>query len=249
MEITKGYRRTSSVEFLENYSVTFVRSNNYLALLFANATNKKVVTLMPRSMKERVLTYSKEFIKRVRPIFVNDVDRVFVMYHNMVNSTRQAKPNEISIDVQFMGDVHLANDAMKYIYSPGMMEPILMKHMGNIVIEGSARVFHGATIHRASLGSTVIETRVQIGAYCNVGHNVLIRKNTILTPQVCLGGSSRIGENCFLGMGTIVRDNTRICSGVKTGMGSMVVKDITSPGLYFGSPAERKSDWDGVWHE
>jgi UDP-3-O-[3-hydroxymyristoyl] glucosamine N-acyltransferase len=249
LDATIDYRRTSSVEFLEDHSVTFVRNKKFLSLLYANAKNIKVVTLMPKEMKEVVATYSKEFRKRVRPAYVNDVDKIFVYYHNMVNAARTPKRNEISEDAYMEPNVWLAEVAMKYIYSIGMSRPILMKHMGNIVIEGEVKIYNFATIHRASLGSTVIETGVQIGPYCNVGHNVLIRKNTILTPQVCLGGSSRIGENCFIGMGTIVRDGVHICSGVKIGMGSLVVKDINSPGLYFGSPAERKGTWNGIWHK
>ena len=81
----------------------------------------------------------------------------------------------------------------------------------------------------------------------NIGHNVKTGQFCAFTPYTCIGGSVRIGENVLFGMGTVVRDNVSICDGVKIGMGSLVVKDIKEPGLYFGSPAERKGDWDGIW--
>ena len=157
LEATKEFRRTSSVEFLEDKSVTFVRSKKFLALLSANSKDKKVVTLMPKEMKEEVKTYRKDFIKQIQPAYVNDVDKVFVYYHNMVNAARRPKEHEISEDAEMELHVCFADEAMKYIYTPGMDKPILMKHMGNIVIEGEVKIFNFATIHRASLGSTVIQ--------------------------------------------------------------------------------------------
>lgn len=248
--LTRHYRSTSSIDYLEDHSVTFCKDEKYLSKLYANSKDKLVITLIPPELKSKIMEYSQDFRKQVNPVIVRNVSRLFVNYHNWVNVKKKPMEHEISDQVDFQGDVFFADSAMKLVYTPGKDKaPIQMRHMGNVVMEGKSVVHHFTTIHRASLGSTVIETGVHIGAYCNVGHNVLIRKNTALTPYVCLGGSSRIGENCLLGMGTIVRDNVRICSGVKIGMGSMVVKDITEPGVYFGSPAERRSDWDGKWHK
>jgi UDP-3-O-[3-hydroxymyristoyl] glucosamine N-acyltransferase len=137
---------------------------------------------------------------------------------------------------------------MRIIYDPdSKVEPLKLKHVGNVVINAYSEIGPHATIHRSSLGSTVIGHHNFIGSYANIGHNVKTGNNCCFTPYVCVGGSVKIGSNVVMGMGAIIRDNVSICDRVRIGMGSLVVKDIKEPGLYFGSPAERKGDWDGVW--
>ena len=123
LERTKGYRKTSSVEFLEDKSVVFVRSKKYLAILYARSKGLLLHTLMPYYLQDEMRKYSNEFVKRVNPFWVHDVDRVFVLYHNWVNRDKAPKKNEISKGVMFHSNVLLADWAMKYIYSPGMHKP------------------------------------------------------------------------------------------------------------------------------
>jgi len=247
MEKTVYYRKTSSIENVVDRSVVFVRNRKQLMRLasLTGGSGKDIVILVPKSMPASDLEDSALDVKQF--YCVDDVDSVFVQYHNWVNKRREPAPNAI------WGVVHptasIGGDAMKFIYEPGNPMPIQMKHMGRVVIQQHARVFAYANIHRATLDSTIVEWGAQIGPYSNIGHNAFVGMNTILTPQCCLGGSSRIGKHCYLGMRTVVRDGVSICDQVKVGMGSMVVKDIEQPGLYYGSPATRKGDWNGKWHQ
>lgn len=247
-QIPKDYYHTSSVESLRDLSVTFVRSEKYLDILEDNLGNKRVYTIIHASLMKYAMNKGKGFYTRINPIWVEDVDKQFAIFHNWVNHNRQPKQNIIAASCDIHDTAIIGADAMKYIYDPMMVKPVQLKHMGNVVLGEEVKVFPFATIHRASLGSTVVEENCAIGAYCNVGHNVHIMKHTILTPCVCIGGSTVIGKGCFIGMSAVIRDGLVICDGVKIGMGSLVTKNIDKQGVYVGSPARRKGDWDGRWH-
>jgi len=48
-----------------------------------------------------------------------------------------------------------------------------------------------------------------------------------------------IGDECFIGAGSVVKDNVKICNNVTVGANSLVIKDITQPGVYIGNPVKR----------
>ena len=246
--IPSDYYNTSSVENLKDLSVTFVRSKRFLDLLEENVGNKRIYTFISAHLMDYVMNKGRGFCSRINPIWAEDVDKNFTIFHNWVNHNKQPRQNIIATNCEIHNTALVGADAMKYIYDPMMIKPVQLKHMGNVVLGSEVKVFPFATIHRASLGSTVINEGCVIGAYCNVGHNVVIKKNTILTPYVCIGGSACIGEGCFIGMGAIIRDEVVICDRVRIGMGALVTKDITKPGMYLGTPARRKGDWSGAWH-
>ena len=46
----------------------------------------------------------------------------------------------------------------------------------------------------------------------------------------------KVGKGSWLGIGSIVSNNINIASGMQSGCWSVVVKDITKPGIYVGVP-------------
>lgn len=245
MDLKETGYTTCSVVNLKDMAVTYVRDTNWLEKLKISLRHRKeysIITLAPKGMQIN--------IKEANPHYVDDPQKTFTIYHNWIHNGTNPPEPRIAGGVSIARSVTIGVDAMKYIYDPVTMdEPIQMKHIGGVIIKTGVKIFPYVTIHRGALDDTVINENVAIGAYCNIGHNVVIEKNTALTPYVCVGGSAYIGEGCVIGMGTVIRDGVRIASGVKIGMGSLVVKHITEPGLYFGSPVERKGDWNGEWHK
>ena len=93
-------------------------------------------------------------------------------------------------------------------------------------------------IHRGTLDSTKILSGCKIGAQNNIGHNCLIDENTVLAVGVILNGGVQVGNNCWFGSGALVKNHVSICEGTVVGMGAVVIKDITEPGIYVGNPAK-----------
>ena len=244
VDFTEGFHRTSTIENLRDRSVVFVRDERWLWELWGKlqASNKNVFafchaflwnTDMPSALK-----------KRARPLFMWDAVEKFIMFHNEVNRNRQPAVNQYSPNCDVHPSVTIGVDGMRYVRDDDG-HIISMKHMGNVVIDDAVSIDPYSVVHRATIDSTILGASTKIGTHCNIGHNVVIGKECFLTPRVCIGGSAKLGDNCWLGMGTVIQDNIQIYSDVKTGVGALVVKDITEPGLYFGVPAERKGDWDG----
>lgn len=71
-----------------------------------------------------------------------------------------------------------------------------------------------------------------------IEHDVQIGNNNIFSPGVIVGGETKIGNNNFFGIGVVIGDGISICNDVIIGMGSVVTKSITTPGVYYGSPAK-----------
>jgi sugar O-acyltransferase (sialic acid O-acetyltransferase NeuD family) len=108
------------------------------------------------------------------------------------------------------------------------------------IIDPSARVGKGVVIATAS----VIEQRSVIGdnvfVYNNVSiaHDSKVLSHSFLSPRVAIAGFSTVGECCNIGINTTIIDNISICDQVQTGGGTVVIKNIETPGLYVGNPAK-----------
>jgi sugar O-acyltransferase (sialic acid O-acetyltransferase NeuD family) len=92
---------------------------------------------------------------------------------------------------------------------------------------------------------TILTTNVKLGRHClvnincTIGHDVFIGDFVTINPGVNISGNVSIGANCNIGSNAVIRNGITICEDVVVGAGSVVVKDITEPGVYVGSPAIR----------
>ena len=87
---------------------------------------------------------------------------------------------------------------------------------------------------------TFICENVITGKNCFIGHNVTFANDLFKDgkpdPDSANWMCIRIGDNVTIGSGaTILTD--RLCSGTVIGAGSVVVKPITTKGIYAGNPA------------
>lgn len=81
---------------------------------------------------------------------------------------------------------------------------------------------------------------VTIGSDCFIGHGVmfvndLFKSGAPAGGDKLLWGSTNVGHNVCIGSNSTVLP-VSICSNVVIGAGSVVVKDITEPGIYAGNP-------------
>lgn len=250
INVIRGMGSTCAADDLEDYAITFIKNEEWLVRIVDSlrSSNKQIVTMCSSRLMPIVQKLEKNLLVRMKPFYFEDVERKFIRVHNFINEGKPPKVNSISNTAVCHPTALIGVDAMRLVYDPSSgQKPMKMRHMGNVVIGEGVEIGPNATIHRASLGSTIIGDYNHIGSYTNIGHNVRTGKYCAFTPYVCVGGSAHIGDNVLVGMGSIIRDNLMVCSEVKIGMGSLVVKHIDEPGLYYGRPASRKGDWDGRW--
>ncbi|MFL8938372.1 acetyltransferase [Rossellomorea oryzaecorticis] len=97
----------------------------------------------------------------------------------------------------------------------------------------------------ALMAGTIVNCCTRIGRGCivntgsTIDHDNCIEDFVHVSPGANLAGTVYIGKRSWLGIGSVVSNNINITSDCKLGAGSVVIKDITDPGVYVGAPVRR----------
>jgi len=206
---------------------------------------KDQIVLIPKDTSELAPAH-------IQVIEVENPRLIFVLCHNKINRGNLPAENRVSRDAVVHKSAIIGAEGLSLCRDPAYRDPpadiVRFKHMGSVVIKAGAYIGPYSVVHRATLDQTVISEQATVGALCNIGHNVYVGPQSILTACISVGGSSHIGESCYVGMGAMIMDHIKICDHVRIGMGAIVTKDIKVPGIYHGNPATYKGPWDGGWH-
>ncbi len=232
---------TSSILEPINFSLTFARSAKYLEKL--NNSTLYLDVLVPYTMDREVIRKMPENIN-IHIVAPNDnIEYVFTYIHNEINKHRDPKENVIGNNVNIHESVIFGVHGNTYCRCPdgSMMN---LKHMGNIVVEDNVDIEALSIVHRAGMTSTIIGEGTKVCVKCNIGHNCIIGPRTFIAPGVLLGGGTVLGSHCYIWQGVITRSNITICDHVVIGAGSVVLNDITEPGVYHGTPAKYVKPYD-----
>jgi len=93
------------------------------------------------------------------------------------------------------------------------------------------------------LAGVVMTTAVEVAAHvavmpgCTLTHDDVIGEFATLASGVRLGGGVAVGRGTYVGAGALVRENVRLGDWSLIGMGSLVLRDVPSAEVWFGSPA------------
>lgn len=87
---------------------------------------------------------------------------------------------------------------------------------------------------------------VTIGSDCFIGHGVMFVNDTFEKGGPAKGDQT-LWRSTIIGDGVSIGSNAtilpvKICTGTVIGAGSVVTRDIESPGIYAGNPARRLRD-------
>ena len=100
------------------------------------------------------------------------------------------------------------------------------------------------------LGNGVfVAASATINTCCNIGHGVICNTSSTIDhecnigefshicPGAVLCGNVTVGKNCFIGANSTIIPGKKIYDNIVVGAGSVVISDLTEPGLYVGAPA------------
>ncbi len=93
--------------------------------------------------------------------------------------------------------------------------------------------------------NSILTTNIRIGNHSilnrgnHIGHDCTIGNYFSAMPGSIISGNVYAGNMVYIGTNSSVREKTKICSNVKIGLNSGVVKDIDEPGIYIGTPAKK----------
>ncbi len=109
--------------------------------------------------------------------------------------------------------------------------------VGYVVVENDVHIGTNSTIDRATLGKTTIGKSTKIGSLVQIGHNVILGNNSVVSDGVGICGSCKIGSEVFIGRGVGMVGHIRIGDKAKVQNGSGVSKDVPDESVIIGSPA------------
>jgi len=114
---------------------------------------------------------------------------------------------------------------------------------GNVIIGKKVTIGALTTIDRGTYGPTQIGDGCIFDNQCHVAHNVKIGKQCIILSGFLCAGSSTLGDRVVASGGTMIKDHITICSDVYLMHRAGIIKDISAPGMYAGSPVLPMSDY------
>jgi UDP-3-O-[3-hydroxymyristoyl] glucosamine N-acyltransferase len=109
--------------------------------------------------------------------------------------------------------------------------------LGNVIIEDNVELGANTCVDRAKTDSTIIRSGVKLDNLIQVGHNVQIGSNTVMSAQVGIAGTTKIGSNCFVGGQVGFADHITVGNNCKIGSQSGLDKNVPDGEIRFGSPA------------
>ena len=217
-------------------SISFIRGLQYLSVV--ENIREDIYLIAPLDVASEI----KNNRIKVLP-HADNVDETFVDIHNQINKNSDPKDNIISSDARINSTAVIGPDGNKIVErADGTI--VRMKHMGNVVVKSGVSIDALAVIHRASIDSTIIGEDTTICSHVNIGHNCIIGKKNFIAPGVKVAGSVSIGDGCKIWQGSMLKNGIKICDNVTIGMGSIVTRDISEPGTYFGSPCRLRSRYE-----
>jgi UDP-3-O-[3-hydroxymyristoyl] glucosamine N-acyltransferase len=108
---------------------------------------------------------------------------------------------------------------------------------GIVVIEDDVEIGANSAIDRATIGETRIKKGAKLDNLIQIAHNVVIGRNTVMSAQSGVSGSSRLGDSCQVGGQVGFAGHLEIADKSSFAAQSGIAKSVDEPGgRYFGSP-------------
>jgi len=116
--------------------------------------------------------------------------------------------------------------------------------IGNVVIEDDVEIGANVTIDRSTMGSTIIRHGVKLDNLIQVGHNVEIGENTVISAHTAIAGSTKLGKDIMVGGQVGFAGHLSVANGVKIGGQSGISSNIKKENdIICGSPAFSINDY------
>lgn len=110
-------------------------------------------------------------------------------------------------------------------------------HLGALIVEDDVDIGSNTTIQRGILRPTTIGKGTKIGPNCDIGHEVRIGRNCIITGMTLVAGATVIGDNAYIAPHSTIKNSIRLGSNVFVGIGSLVISDVPDGATVLGRPA------------
>lgn len=144
---------------------------------------------------------------------------------------------KIGASVVIHSNAVIGADGFGYVTTQEKQEKV--PQVGNVILEDEVEIGAGATIDRATIGSTLISKGTKIDNLVQIGHNVTIGPHTVISAQTGISGSSKVGAHVTMGGKVGLGDHVEIGDWTMVGAGAGFPsgKKVPAKQIVFGQPA------------
>lgn len=108
---------------------------------------------------------------------------------------------------------------------------------GKVYIGNHVDISSNVTIERGFNSHTIIKDNTKIDSNVCLGHDDIIGENVVITSGASIAGLVTIGKNVYVGMNATVKQRLNIGDDALVGMGSVVISNVKEGISVFGNPA------------
>ena len=167
---------------------------------------------------------------------------VFIGQNSKIGSGCKIYQNVVIYNSTIIGDrsiihgsVVLGCDGFGFIQ--GKDQHFKIPQTGRVVLGEDVEIGSNTVVDRATIGETIIDKMTKIDNLVHIGHNVQIGKACLITAQVGIAGSTKVGDNTQMGGQAGVVPHVDIGPNSIIAAKSGVTKSLTGNQMYGGYPA------------
>jgi len=183
----------------------------------------------------REIYWSLSFDERVNTVFFVD-DSYYDGKDPLILPLSKFKPDEYEIVVAIADSYHrerIVNELPDNTRYFTHIHPTAQIHGPDVYI-GEGSIICAGTIITTNV---VIGKHSQLNLITTIGHDCVIGDYFTTAPGVQISGNETIGNRVYFGSRSSIKQKISVCDDVIIGMNAGVVKNITEPGTYVGTPA------------
>lgn len=172
---------------------------------------------------------------------------VFIGKNSKIGSDCKIYQNVVIYNSTIIGDrsiIHgsavLGCDGFGFV--PGKNHHFKIPQTGRVVLGKDVEIGANSVIDRATIGETIIDKMTKIDNLVHIGHNVQIGKACLITAQVGIAGSTKLGDNSQMGGQAGAVPHVDIGPNSIIAAKSGVTKSLTGNQMYGGYPARPIKD-------
>tara|TARA_R110001592_G_scaffold24754_1_gene94975 strand:- start:1035 stop:1847 length:813 start_codon:yes stop_codon:yes gene_type:complete len=153
---------------------------------------------------------------------------------NTVIYSKTTIGNNVRID----SNCTIGTEGMMWVWDKD--KKVYLRQLGGVTIEDNVIICSGCVIVRGSANEvTYLGEGSNLAPNCAIGHGTYIGKHAHLANHISTGGSSHISDYNFLGSGVIISAGVKLLvNDIILGAGAVASKNITSKGVYVGTPSK-----------